>query len=97
MVLAGPLPLSFRHQDNPVDERVHQDKHVGYCVEHAKVETLAGVNRRGGGRHFIQENRLPRVVVSLVEVGVVEMSEAPALDSSQLLNQNLRLGDSQRR
>lgn len=97
MVLAGPLPLSFRHQDNPVNERVHQDKNVGYCVEEAKVETLAGVNRRGGGRHFVEKNRLPRVVVPLVEVGVVEMGEAPALHWSQLLHQNLHPANSQRR
>lgn len=98
MVLAGPLPLSFRHQDDPVNERVHQDKHVGDCVEEAKVETLAGVNRGGGGRHFAQQNRLPRVGVLLVEVGVVEMGEAPALDASQLpCVKNLRPRNSQRR
>ena len=43
-MIPRPLRLSPRHQDEPVNERIHQDKHVDYGVEQTKVETLAGVN-----------------------------------------------------
>lgn len=76
------MTVSLRHQDAPVNERVHKDKHMGDGVEDAEVQALAGLWCLKRWRHLAQKHRFPAVVI-LVDVGEKEMGKAPALQKTK--------------
>lgn len=72
------MAMLIGNQHRPEVEHAHDGKDGNDGIEDAEVKPLAGVGSLGRRRHEAENDGLP-AVVNFVEIGVVEMSEAPSL------------------
>lgn len=73
--------MALRNKNRPVDEGIHEAEDMCSSVEHAEVESSAGVGSLLWRRHAPQHDRFETAVIG-IDVRVVQMREGPTLDET---------------